>query len=76
MPVDCLTSHLTESDGSSANDFCTTVDGKVYNEGQRKLDVCTFDGQRRRSTTFLVARMKKGSGISEPNGEEREQACF
>ena len=28
MPVDCLTNHpLTESDGSRANDFCTTADG-------------------------------------------------
>ena len=35
MPVDWLTSHpLTESDGSVANDFCTTADGsKVYDEG-------------------------------------------
>ena len=54
----------------------TTADGiKVYNEGQRKLDVCTLDGQQRRSMTFKVARVKKGSGISKPNAEEREQAC-
>ena len=48
MPVDWLTSHpLTESDGLRANDFYTTADGsKVYNEGQRKLDVCTLDGQQ------------------------------
>ena len=57
--------------------FYTTADGsKVYNEGQRKLDVCTFDGQQRRSMTFQVAKSKKGSGISESTGEEREQACF
>ena len=44
MPVDWLTSHpLTKSDGSRAHD------SKVYNEGQRKLDVCTLDGQQRRS---------------------------
>ena len=69
MPGDWLTSHpLTESDGSRANDFYTTADGsKVYNEGQRKLDVCTLDGQQ---------RSDKGSGISKSNGEEREQACF
>ena len=64
MPVDWLTSHpLTESDGSRANDFYTTADGsKVYNEGQRKLDVCTLDGQQRRSMTFQVARVKKALG--------------
>ena len=64
MPVDWLTSHpLTESDGSRANDFYTTTDGsKVYNEGRRKLDVCTFDGQQRRSMTFQVARVKKALG--------------
>ena len=64
MPVDWLTSHsLTESDGSRANDFYTTADGsQVYNEGQRKLDVCTLDGQQRRSMTFQVARVKKALG--------------
>ena len=64
MPVYWLTSHpLTESDGSRANDFYTTADGsKVYNEGQRKLDVCTLDGQQRRSMTFQVARVKKALG--------------
>ena len=63
MPVDGFTSHLlTESDGSRANDFYTTADGsKVYNEGQRKLDVCTLYGQHRRSMTFQVARVKKGT---------------
>ena len=57
MPADWLTNHpLTESDGSRANDFHTTdVDSKVYNEGQRKLDVCTLDGQQRRSMTIQVA---------------------
>ena len=47
MPVEWLTSHLlTESDGSRANEFHTTADGsKVYNEGERNLDVCTLDGQ-------------------------------
>ena len=47
MPVDLLTNDpLTESDGSRANDFYTTADGsKVYNEGQRKLKVCTLDGE-------------------------------
>ena len=56
MPVDWLTSHpLTEADGSRANDFYTTADGsKVYNEGKRKLNVCTLDGRQRRSMTFLV----------------------
>ena len=64
MPVDWLTSHpLTESAGSIANDFYTTADGSnVYNEGQRKLDVCTLDGQQRRSMTFQVARVKKALG--------------
>ena len=64
MPVDWLTNHpLKESDGSRANDFYTTADGcKVCNEGQRKLDVCTFDGQQRRSMTFQVARVKKALG--------------
>ena len=64
MPVDWLTSHpVTESDGSRANDFYTTADGsKVYNEGRRKLDVCTLDGQQRRSMTFQVARVKKALG--------------
>ena len=64
MPLDWLTSHpLTESDGSRANDFYTTADGsKVYNEGQRTLDVCTLDGQQRRSMTFQVARVKKALG--------------
>ena len=43
--------------------FCTTADGsKVYNEGQRKLDVCTLDGQQRRSMTFQVARVRKALG--------------
>ena len=58
MPVDWLISHpLTESDRSRANDFYTTADGsRVFNEGQRKLDVCTIDGQQRRSMTFQVAR--------------------
>ena len=61
MPADWLTNHpLTEPDGSRANDFYTTADGsKVYNEGQRKLDVCTIDGQQRRSMTFQVARRRK-----------------
>ena len=64
MPVDWLTNHpSTESDGSRANDFYTTADGsKVHNEGQRKLDVCTLDGQQRRSMTFQVARVKKALG--------------
>ena len=64
MPVDRLTNHLlTESDGSRADDFYTTADGsKVYNEGQRKLDVCTIDGQQRRSMTFQVARVKRALG--------------
>ena len=64
MPLDWLTSHpLTESDGSRANDFYTTADGsKVYSEGQRKLDVFTFDGQQRRSMTFQVSRVKKALG--------------
>ena len=64
MPVDWLTSHpLTEVAGSRTHDFYTTADGsKVYNEGQRKLDVCTFDGQQRRSMTFQVARVKKALG--------------
>ena len=76
MPVDWLTNHpLTESDCSRANDFHTTADGsKGYNEGQRKLDVCTLDGQQRRSMIFQVARVK--TGISKPNGEEREPGCF
>ena len=65
MPVDWLTSHpLTESDGTRANDFCTTADGsKVYNEGQRILNVCTLDGQQRRSMTFQVARVIKSLGF-------------
>ena len=51
--------------GSRANDFYTTADGsKVYNEGQRKLDVRTLDGQQRRSMTFHVARVKKALGSS------------
>ena len=63
MPVDWLTNHpLQESDGSRVNDFYTTADGsKVYNEGQRKLDVCTLDGQQRSSMTFQVARVTLGS---------------
>ena len=61
IPLDWLTSHpLTESDGSRANDFYTTADGgKVFYEGQRKSDVCTLDGQQRRSMTFQVAREKR-----------------
>ena len=48
---------MTESDGSRANDFHKTADGrKVYNEGQRKLDGCTLDGQQRGSMTFQVSR--------------------
>ena len=64
MPVDWLTSHpLTESNKSRANDFYTTVDGsKVCNDGQRKLDVCTLDGQQRRSVTLQVARVEKVLG--------------
>ena len=64
MPIDWLTNHpLTESDGSRANDFNTTADGsKVYTEGQRKLDVCTLDGQQRRSMTFQIAKVKKAMG--------------
>ena len=64
MPVDWLTNHpLTESDGSRANHFYTTDNGsKVNNEGQRKLDVCTLDGQQRRSMTFQVANVKKSLG--------------
>ena len=56
MPVDWLASEgLAESDGSRANDFYTTADGrKVCNEGQRKLNVCTLDGQQRRSMTFKL----------------------
>ena len=63
MPVDWLTNHpLQESDGSRVNDFYTTADGsKVYNEGLRKLDVCTLDGQQRSSMTFQVARVTLGS---------------
>ena len=59
LPVDWLTSHrLTESDGSRG-----TADGsKVYNERRRKLDVCTLDGQQRRSMTFQVARVRKAQG--------------
>ena len=61
--MDWLTNHpLQESDGSRVNDFYTTADGsKVYNEGQRKLDVCTLDGQQRSSMTFQVARVTLGS---------------
>ena len=35
---------------------------KCFYEGQRKLDVCTFDRQQRRSMTFQVARVKKALG--------------
>ena len=78
MPVDWLTSHpLTESDGTRANDFCTTADGsKVYNEGQRKLNVCTLDGQQRRSMICSSCQSDRVSGIGKSNGEEREQAFF
>ena len=64
MPVDWLTYHLlTESDGSRANDFCTTADGsKVYNEGQAKLDVCTLDSQQHRSMTFAGCQSEKALG--------------
>ena len=64
MPVAWLTRHpLTESDGSRANDFYTTADGSnAYNEGQRKLDVCTLDDQQRSSMTFQVARVKRAVG--------------
>ena len=31
-------------------------------EGQRNLDVCTLDGQQRRSMTFQVARVNKALG--------------
>ena len=49
--------------GSRANDFHTTADAaKCTNEGQRKLDVCTLDGQQRRSKTFQVAKVKKALG--------------
>ena len=34
---------------------CTTKD--------KKLDVCTLDGQQRRSMTFQVARVKKALGL-------------
>ena len=73
MPIDWLTHHpLTEFDCSRPNDFHTTADGsKVYNEGQRKLDVCTLDGQQRRSMTFQVARVKKALGsVSQMNGNK------
>ena len=62
MPMYWLTSHLlTDSDGSWAID--TANGSEVFNEGQRKLDVCTVDGQQRRSMIFMVAGMKIGSGI-------------
>ena len=79
MPVDWLTrSHpLTEPDGSRANDFYTTADGsKVHNEGQRKLEVCTHDGQQRKIHDFSSCQSEKGSGTSKSNGKEREQSCF
>ena len=61
---------MTESDVSRANDFYTTADcSKVCYEGQRNLDVCTLDGQQRRSMTFQVTRVKKALGpVSVKNG--------
>ena len=77
MPVDWLTSHpLTESDGSRAMISTQQAMAAKCTMKDRKLDVCTLDGQQRRSMTFQVARVTKGSGISKSNGEEREQACF
>ena len=75
MPLGWLTNHLlTESDGSRANDFYATADGsKVYNEGQIKLDVCTLDGQQRRSMTFQVARVKKALGSSSRIADEQDK---
>ena len=67
IPLNWLTSHpLIESDGSRANDFYTTADGsKVFYEGQRKSDVCTLDGQQRRSMTFQVAREKALGSVTQ-----------
>ena len=63
MPVDWLTSHpLTESNGQEQMISTQQPMAKVYNEGQRKLDVCTLDGHQRRSMTFQVARVKKALG--------------
>ena len=64
VPIDWLANHpLTKSDGSRAKSLSHTADGsEVFNEGQRKLDVCTVDGQQRRSMIFQVARVKKALG--------------
>ena len=64
MPSDWFTTHpITESDGSRSNDFYTTADGtKVFNEGQKRMDVCTLDGQHCRTMTFQVAKVKKALG--------------
>lgn len=64
IPSDWMTAHpVRQSDGSKADDYYTTADGtKVYNEGEKKLDVCTLDGRHRRTMTFQVARVKKALG--------------
>lgn len=52
------------SDGSKAGDYYTTADGtKVYNEGDKKLDVCTLDWMRRRIMTFQLAWVETTLGF-------------
>ena len=64
MPSDWFPAHATtESDGSRSNDFYTTADGtKVFNEGQKRVDVCTLDGQHCRTMTFQLAKVRKALG--------------
>lgn len=64
IPNEWMSGHATlPSAGSKAQDYYTTADGtKVYNEGEKKLDVCTLDGKHKRSMTFQVARVKKALG--------------
>lgn len=64
IPNDWLPQHpMRESMGSKSEDYYTTADGtKVYNEGEKKVDVCTLDGRHKRSMTFQVARVKKALG--------------
>ena len=64
LPSSWFTTHrTTETDASRAGVYYTTANGvKVYNEGDKTLTMCHFEGSEKRDMKFQVADVKKALG--------------
>ena len=64
LPSSWFKTHKTiETDASRAGVYYTTANGiKVYNEGEKTLTMCHFEGSQKRDMTFQVADVNKALG--------------